>query len=206
MMPSNKQIEALKELINIGIGRGASILNTMLKSHIILQVPLVKILEQAELIRLTDSFGPDRLAAVELGFKGAFAGNTLLIFPRDTASKLVDTLLGEEQIGDDMDSIRAGTLCEIGNIVLNGVIGSLANVLKINFKYTVPNFIEENLGNLFGQHIHQKNVTVLLTKTRFIVEKLDIEGDIFIFFSVPALDTLLRSIDDLSHMMGNDSS
>jgi chemotaxis protein CheC len=43
------QIDALKELINIGIGRAAGVLNTMLHSHIRLRVPVVEIFSPSAL-------------------------------------------------------------------------------------------------------------------------------------------------------------
>ena len=43
---SHEQLEAIKELCNIGVGKGASVLNTMLSCHITLSVPHVKIVSQ----------------------------------------------------------------------------------------------------------------------------------------------------------------
>lgn len=48
MALTDKQSDALKELINIGVGRGASALNMMLNSHIRLQVPFVKVLSPTD--------------------------------------------------------------------------------------------------------------------------------------------------------------
>jgi chemotaxis protein CheY-P-specific phosphatase CheC len=48
MKTSPEQLDALRELINIGIGRAAGVLNEMLSAHIQLYVPDVEILSAEE--------------------------------------------------------------------------------------------------------------------------------------------------------------
>lgn len=196
--PSNEQIDGLKELINIGVGRAASILNTMLSSHIILQVPFVKLLNPEDFKEEIERLGNENLAAVELGFKGIFSGSAQLIFNTDTAYKLVTTLVGGEPDIEAIDSIQAGTLSEIGNIVLNGVMGSISNMLKIHLNYSVPNYLEGNAETLLNHDIIESNKTILLARTCFYVEKLEIDGDIALFFEMIIFNKLLNTIDGLS--------
>jgi chemotaxis protein CheC len=148
MNPTARQLDALSELINIGVGRSADVLNTMFNSHIDLQVPFVKILMPDDFRKEIEALGSDSLSAVHLIFKGMFSGTAQLIFPAVTASKLVTTVTGEEVMSESLDEIRSGTLCEIGNIVLNGLMGSISNVLKMNLKYSVPTYLEGKIGNL----------------------------------------------------------
>ena len=193
-----KQIDALTELFNIGIGRGASVLNTMLNSNIRLQVPFVKVLSSIELKSEMEKFGGNRIAAVDLRFKGKFSGSAQLVFPADTAGALVTTLVGEDPTDLDIDSIRAGTLCEIGNVVLNGVMGTIANLLELQFSFSVPGYIEETAENLFGTDIINPSNVIVFARTRFVVEELDIEGDIILFLEVNALHELLEAIEHYS--------
>ena len=197
MSPSDEQIDGLKELINIGVGRAASILNTMLSSHIILQVPFVKLLKPEDFKKEIERLGQDHLAAVELGFKGMFSGSAQLIFTNDTAYKLVTTLVGGEPDIESIDSIQAGTLAEIGNIVLNGVMGSISNMLEIHLDYSVPNYLEGNAEALLNHDIIESNRTILLARTRFYVEKLEIDGDIALFFEMIIFNKLLSAVDAL---------
>ncbi len=196
MNPSSIHIDAIRELCNIGVGRGAAVLNTMLSSHIRLQVPFIKLLSMEEFSRELESFAGECVSAVDMGFKGVFSGSLQLLFSRKTASALVTALVGEEPVDMDIDSLRAGTLCEVGNIVLNGVMGSIANMLKINFTYSVPGYIEETSHNLIRGKLREKDSKILLARTRFTVEELDIDGDIALFLGIEALDKLLEAIDD----------
>ena len=186
MNPTPEQIDVLKELINIGVGRAAGMLNDMLQSRVLLQVPYVKIFTPATLQAEIEELGSEKLSTVRLTFKGPFSGIASLVFPPDSAGKLVDVLTGEEPGETDLDSIRIGTLTEVGNIILNGVMGSIGNVLEKHINYSVPTYLENNIGQL------------LLAHTRFSIEQLQIEGDIILLFEVGSFDALLEAIDAIN--------
>lgn len=199
MNPTALQLDALSELINIGVGRSADVLNTMLNSHIDLQVPFVKILLSDDFRKEIEALGSDSLSAVHLAFKGTFSGTAQLIFPAATASKLVTTVTGEEVRSESLDEIRSGTLCEIGNIVLNGLMGSISNVLKMQLKYSVPTYLEGKIENLTSARGNMASDTkILLARTHFTIKELKIEGDIIVFFETGALDALLIEIGTLN--------
>ena len=49
MKVTSYQVDALTELINIGVGRAAGMLNQILEAHIQLQVPSVKIFPHSQI-------------------------------------------------------------------------------------------------------------------------------------------------------------
>ncbi len=195
MNPTEYQIDALRELINIGVGRAAKVLSEMVNAKIILQVPFIKMLTPENLRREMGHLGMGLLAAVRLGFKGPFSGTAALVFPPDSASKLVAVLTSEEIGTPDLDSVRAGTLSEVGNIVINGVMGSIANVLKLQINYTLPTYTEDDLENLMTTADTIPDSTVVLAHTRFTVEHLPIEGDIILIFEVGSFSALMEAIN-----------
>ena len=198
MKLSPEQLDGLKELINIGVGKGAETLNVLLSSHIELQVPFIRILTAAEFASETAGMAHEQLAAVDLGFRGDFCGTTQLIFPAAAASKLVSALTGEDAPAEDLDAIRSGTLCEIGNIVLNGLLGSISNVFNFHLTYTVPGYQEGRIEDVLVIAEGDDNPTLLLARTRFSVAELEIDGELAVFFEVGGLDSLLRKLDELT--------
>lgn len=193
---TNYQIDALKELINIGVGRAAGMLNQMVESHVNLQVPDVRILapvdfQEHKVVELD----MNKLAAVQLTFKGPFSGIAALVFPPDSAAKLVDVLTGEEPGAIDLDAIRIGVLTEVGNIILNGVMGSISNVLEQHLKYTIPTYVEDRIEHLLALDDIASTVGIVLARTRFTVAQLSIEGDILLLFEVGSLEMLLVAIE-----------
>jgi chemotaxis protein CheC len=193
---TEEQIDALQELMNIGVGRAASILNEMLDSRILLQIPLVKVLNYKELQQeLTSRFDSNPLAAVRLSFTGSFSGIAELVFPTESASKLVALLTGEEPGTPDLDSVRIGTLSEIGNIVINGVMGSISNVLKQHMNYALPIYAEDSIDNLITLDSYIERTVFLLAQARFTIEQLELIGDIILIFETSSFDVLIDAID-----------
>lgn len=198
MKPTLEQIDVLKELINIGVGRAAGMLNDMLQSRVYLQVPYVKIFSPTTLQAEIEELGNEKLSTVRLTFRGPFSGIASLVFPPDSAGKLVDILTGEEPGQTDLDSIRIGTLTEVGNIILNGVMGSIGNVLEKHINYSVPTYLENNIEQLLLAENVDMDTTILLAHTRFSIEQLQIEGDIILLFEVGSFDALLEAIDAIN--------
>ena len=194
---SEMQVEALRELINIGVGKGAAILNTMLNSHIELRVPRLQVLSIEGLRKEISTLASGRISGISLGFQGAFSGSAELMFPSETAMTLVNTLIGDAPVDLDFDSIRSGTLCEIGNVVLNGVMGSISNIFSSYFKYSVPEYIEDVADNILSGKGDQAAMVILLAKTRFLIKELDVQGDIVLFFEMGAIDKLLAMLEVL---------
>ncbi|MBN1219352.1 MAG: chemotaxis protein CheC [Anaerolineae bacterium] len=198
MKPTPDQIDTLKELINIGVGRAAGMLNSMLQSQVLLEVPYVKIFSLLTLKEEMGKLGSQKLSTVRLSFKGPFSGVASLVFPPDSAGKFVDVLTGEEPATPDLDSIRIGTLTEVGNIILNGVMGSIGNVLDRRINYSVPTYIEDNIERLLLADGLDADTTILLAHTHFTIEQLCIEGDIILLFEVGSFDALLSAIDAIN--------
>ncbi len=197
MTLTDLQHDALRELVNIGVGRAASILNQMLEHPIQLQVPDVEVLPVEEIAHTLGTLAELRLASVQLGFKGAFSGVALLLFPTNSASNLVTLLTGEEPGTPDLDSLRSATLTEVGNILVNGVMGAIANAINHPISYTLPQYREDYLNNILTREKETANAFAIMAKTHFAVEELLIEGDIIISFEMGSFSTFLIAIDAL---------
>jgi chemotaxis protein CheC len=196
MKQYHEMIDVLQELINIGIGRAAGMLNEMLDTHVILQVPIIRILSRHDLERELGEISGNTLSAVQMGFKGSFSGNALLLFPPESANNLVSVLTGEDSVEDDMDAIRTGTLTEIGNIVINGVMGSISNAIEKQLSYSVPYYLEDSLLNMLQQDNEvARTDTIILARTHFIIETHFIYGDIILFFEVGSFDALMECVE-----------
>lgn len=192
---SENQIDLIRETINIGVGRSAAILNKMINKHIRLQVPYVAF---AELEKIKELFSPtpdEELSSVNLNFKGSLIGAAKLIFPTDSASKLVDLFTDSIEDDNDMDEIKAGTLSEIGNIVLNSLIGTISNTLRLPLNYSVPSYQEGIINDLLAHYASITESAHLFAQTRFIIEEMDIIGDFILLLEVESSFNFLRIID-----------
>lgn len=189
------KIDALQEMVNIGVGRAAAILNAMLHAHVGLSVPKVEILLPEELAPRVRDLGKGTLSIVRLGFKGSFSGMASLVFSSDSAARLVAHITEEEDLGYDLDAIRIGTLTEVGNIVLNGVMGAVGNEIARQIFYTVPTYTEDLEWMLTTADGELFRGTVVWAQTRLSVHGSEIIGDVILLFEVGSLDALQEAID-----------
>ncbi len=190
-----RHLDALSELMNIGVGRAAGMLNQMLGSPIELVVPMVKIVKISELADELGHRPDDNFSFVRLRFQGPIQGTAALVFPPDSAALLVAVLTGEEPGTPDLDSVRAGTLSEVGNIVINGVMGSLGNLLRLPVTYELPTYFEGLPEHLLHRRHSKPDPTMILAHTSFAVSDLEIHGTILLVFEVRSFDALLEAVD-----------
>lgn len=191
-----RQLDILTELLNMGVGKAAEVLNTILQSHIELRVPSLEILRQEELAGYLVDAEKQPVTSVQMKYSGHFNGVVDLIFSLENASKLVSSLTGELAGEADLDELRAGTLCEVGNIVINSLMGTLSNLLALDLTYTVPTYSEGLIEQVFpAQAPGLDGNLVLLAKTSFLVKELEIDGNIAVFFTLATFENLVTALE-----------
>lgn len=192
------QKDVLKELINLGAGKGAEVLNSFLSSHVQLSVPELNLLTIDELheIFLREGEKIEQLSSVEMDFLGSIKGTVELIFLSEKASVLVDLITGEERVEHDFDEIKAATFSEVGNVVINAVLGTISNELSMELSFTIPKYIEGSREELLSLlHVEGSSI-VLVAHTRFRVEETELNGDIVIYFSLHSFDSFLIALEN----------
>lgn len=193
-----RQKDVLTELVNIGMGKAAHTLNQIVGAHVTLTVPEIQVMHPIELVNYFS--GSKELSIVRMSFRGVFSGAALLVFPVQSASYVVDILIGQTPDVPDLDMIRVGALTEVGNIVLNGVIGSLSNVFAQQIHYSIPTYLESGIDDLMGQEDNQESM-IIMAHTHMRIEKYKLEGHIVLLFQVEMLDDLLDMLDELTQNM-----
>jgi chemotaxis protein CheC len=188
-------IDALAEFVNLGMGKAGEVLNQMLNSHIALSAPTIRFIDQRDLSPVLAESPDSVLSAVEMVYRGSMEGAVELVFKTADAGKLVDCIIGQENIQEEgLDSIRSGTLCEVGNIVINAVLGTISNELRLDLEYTVPAYQEKTAQELVEKENLRKGQIILLIETQFLIESLEINGNIIIFLSIRSYEKLKQAV------------
>jgi len=192
-------LDSLKEIINIGMGRAASSLNQLLELHIDLFVPELIILQQQSLPQwfATNS---ENVTSVKMEFGGIFDGHAQLILPFSSARLIVKILNNSKTAPETFDAMTRGMLAEVGNIILNGVMGSLSNMLGQNLTYRIPTYSESTLSEtlqLNNLNSEINDVVVLVARAHFAIKGSDIEGDVYLTFVGQSFNRLITEIDAL---------
>jgi len=200
MTPYEPRIgDLLLEYMNIGMGKAAQVLNDILSAHIDLKVPELKLIDPTELINELHLELTEEIALVRMGYQGSLEGRIELIFTSESASKLVNSLTTEGFEDLDLYAIRSGTLCEVGNIVINALMGTLSNLLFEHLTYTVPEYREGKVLEILVNEAPKSELgdAILLARTNFDILSLHISGNIAVYFSIKTLEIFTKSLHKL---------
>jgi chemotaxis protein CheC len=136
------QLDALRELANIGSGNAGTALSSMLGKPVDISVPTAAALPLAEAVAVAGR--PDELRhGVVVPIAGDFHAIVVLLFPEDDARKLCG-LYGIEPSTPDGRSM----LGEVGNILGSNYINALAQMAGMELEPTPPQVVEDMLGSI----------------------------------------------------------
>lgn len=135
------QLDALKEVANIGAGHAATALSQLTNRRIMISVPRINI---ARLEEVPDLLGKpqDVVAAVLMHMLGDLTGRTLLLFPELVARRLCDILLRRPSGGTtSFDAIEQSCLKEVGNILSGQYMNALSDFMGMLLLPSVPSLV-----------------------------------------------------------------
>ncbi|MGE7368792.1 chemotaxis protein CheX [Neorhizobium sp. NPDC001467] len=189
--------DALTELVNIGVSRAAASLRKMVNKQVVLSVPAVEVVTRKSAASLIGQRESEGLIAVQQQFAGPFSGRALLIFPESNGLSLVRAILGEEMPEAELIEMETEALAETGNVILNGCLGSMANMLQHTLKMSLPDVRRGNSALLFDAPENDaEDSFVLFLYINFSVREHDIRGYIAMIMDLPSLEKLKQLIAD----------
>ena len=198
------ELDALAELVNIGVNRAAASLRTMIEQEVILSVPEVQVVTRAEAARIIGERNHEKLVAVHQAFEGEISGRALLIFPETNSLELVRAVTGGELPLEDIIELEQEALAETGNVILNGCLATIANMLHRNLNISLPEIVRgagAEIFNLAGASDDED--VALFLYIDFVVKERDIRGYIAMLMDLPALTSLKRLLGDLIDRAGH---
>jgi len=139
------QLDALKEISNIGMGHAATALSQMIGDTVLLRVPKVTVTEIAE---VPDFLGgaENLVVGVTLKVLGDARGRILLIFPTDSARRLISGLLAQPEESGDLSDLGISTLKEVGNILASAYLNALGSLLHLTLIPSIPLLAHDMAG------------------------------------------------------------
>lgn len=185
------QLDALTELVNLGVSSAALNLRDMVHEEVILSVPKVSIVTRAEAIANLNERDTKRLVAVHQDFDGDIRGRALLIFPEAQSMELVRAVVGGDLSLEDIMELEQEALAETGNVLLNGCLSTIANNLDRSLKISLPEVVHGEGAEFFhAPPLRFVGDTVLFIYINFAIRKRDIQGYIAMLLDLPSLATL----------------
>ena len=140
------QLDALREVANIGAGHAATALGLMVNSRIMISVPRVNILRLEEVPELLGQ-PDDPIAAVMMHMLGDLTGRTLVIFPISSARTLSDILFRRAPgTTQEFGAMEESGLKETGNILSSAYMNALSDFMGMMLVPSVPSLAIDLIG------------------------------------------------------------
>jgi chemotaxis protein CheC len=184
---THEQLDALKEIGNIGGGNAATVLSQLLGKRVFVNVPQVRFLP-LDRISETDFFKkPEELSiAVSLRILGKLNGGMLVLFPQKSALSMIDILM-QRKLGSTevFTTVDESALSESAHIICCSYLNAVGELLSLY--QLIPSITEtsidriDRLTKVIMKRFISKPVNYILPiENRLIIE--DIELNLFVIF------------------------
>lgn len=197
MKLTERQRDALSELINIAFARTGAALSELTGHRVLLEPPEVAVYRTVELRGALAKFVPGDVASIHQVFGGPVAGDALLLLNYAGAVQLTDLLTDGHQPSNFLDESAREVLTEVGNILLNACLGMFGNLLNVHVTFSVPRLHLETLDELIESTTSDKTEMhyALVVYTAFQIRDSSVKGFLVIVLSVDSLDRLIQEVD-----------
>jgi chemotaxis protein CheC len=192
------QIDALREVANIGAGHAATALSQMTDARINVSVPRLQIARLDEISELIFD-GESMVTAVMMHVLGDLSGRTLLVLPRDSGAHLSEILLRRERGSLTVfGELEKSALKEAGNILCAAYLNALSDFLGLVLLPSVPKLVIDDcaavLTTVYSDLASEQDYVFSL-ETEFTVENGEPVGGHFLLLpNGESLQVILRTI------------
>lgn len=187
------ELDALTELVNIGVSRAAVSLGAMAKEEVRLTVPALSIVRPEQAAEMIGGARAGKLVVVEQSFNGDVSGRALLIFAEANSFELVRAVTGDEISSDQIAELAPEALCETGNVVLQACLSTIANLLRRHLTIAVPQLIRGRAHELFPS---SSAGVVLFVYINFVLRGRRVRGYIALLLDIPSMSALKGLVGD----------
>jgi chemotaxis protein CheC len=193
------QLDTLKEVSNIGMGHAATALSQMIGQRVNLTVPNVTI---TEISQVPEHLGgaEKMMVGITLQILGDARGSIMLLFPQESALRLLCSLLGHQEKELVMTEVSVSALKEVGNILASAYLSALGNLLNKTLIPSVPLLAYDMAGAVVDNvliDLSQSGDFAMMVETDFGGEPdqgLAIKGHFFLLPDPVTLNIFLSDV------------
>lgn len=191
------ELDALREVGNIGSGNAATALAQFLNRKIDMAVPNASIMELNDIPNLVGGANKAVLG-IFLKIMGEIDGRFLLMFPEETAVKMLKYLIPGCEVTDmvHLGEMESSCMREIGNILAGAFLNALSVMTQTPMLNSLPSMNFDYAGAMIDNVVADMTAVsdkVLMIETSFIEEE-DMRLHIFILPAPNSLKLLLKKI------------
>jgi chemotaxis protein CheC len=190
------ELDALREVSNIGAGHAVTALHQMTQRVITLDVPRVDLVPFR---RVVDALGGPEEEVVGLFFRvyGGSRGNMLVVMPRAAAERLLTILFDGTGPRRALGDMEISALKEVGNILTASYLTAVGGLLNIPLIPSIPAFsldMAQAVVDLLLIELAEVSDEALVIQTDFTSRDGSFVGHFFLLPDPKAIETILSAI------------
>jgi len=196
-------VDAVAEVLNVGMGSAAASLSEMITDEVKLSVPGVEFVSRLDATKIIGEKAKSDVSGVHQNFQGAFGGDAMLLFPEDQSLELVRAVLQQDDIAlNDLTDMEQEAMTEIGNVILNSCLCSMADMFNHEIHGEIPEFVKGSLKQVFSAEggLEHTEAVVLLLNMDFAVETKNIQGYVTFLMDVESVQQFKKTIEKMLEM------
>ncbi|ATD54609.1 chemotaxis protein CheC [Clostridium chauvoei] len=186
------QLDALREVSNIGAGNSATALSVLLGSKIDMSVPNINIIGFEELF---NQYEENEVVAVLVKVLDDIEGSLLYVFETDSALNIISRLCRDKK---SLDEMGASVIAEVGNIIASSFMNAISNFINIKATVSVPAIANDMLSAILVSTFvdaGQYNEYILDIETLFSGDdSSNIKGNLYYVPAPGSLEKILESL------------
>ncbi len=190
------QLDALREIGNIGSGHAATALSTLLQRRIDMSVPKVWAVPFEQVSAIVGQLDMPQ-AVIYVKVEGEAPGKAVFFFPVESAEIVVQALLGSNEPMDIYtDEMAQSALKEVGNILVSSFLIALTQFSGIPLQPSVPALAVDMIGAILDAIFLEEGTlddTVLFIDTQ-LSGTPKIEGQFIFLPDNGSLEKLLEAM------------
>jgi chemotaxis protein CheC len=203
---TNIQLDAIREIGNIGAGNAATALSKLLGRVVEMDVPKV---EMISIYELSEYYGSPTtpVASVFMHSEGKFSCSVVFIDSEIGAKEMIKMWLnvycGGFTTEDLPDEMLDSGLAELGNVIIGSLLGAINALIGTEFQMSVPGVAHDMLGSIldvvasiFGT-MGEYALVVSTTLRISGADSVNTDGNIIFLPNPEALELLLGKLQVL---------
>ena len=124
------QHDALVEIFNMGVGSAANAMSRIVNEEVAMSVPKITFQNRTDAATALGNRESRRISGVSQHYEGSFNTDAILMFPEEKSLEIVRLMVGDAVPMEELTEMEQEAMSEIGNIILNACVGTLANIFN----------------------------------------------------------------------------
>ena len=193
---SELHFDALSKIIHVAAECAFQALSNVIGESVHASTPHVELITSENVSATALHLNAEKFGVVTETFFGAFNAELMMLFTAENALHIVQNMMGEEMDIDMVHEVEHEAMGELGNIMINAYLSSIADALHIPIESSLPCYAVKSSEEVVDA-IQQAEIKefILAAHIGLIVKSQPIEGKLFLLTDSNSISGVINEIN-----------